>query len=152
MLRVTLRGLRAHLVRLLLTASAVMLGVSFVTGTFVLRDSIDDALSGLVSGSTAGLDVSVRGPEVTADGEGTGVRPSVPLSLVEKLEAVPGTGRVSPDLLGSAIIAGKDGKVVRNSGAPGLGFAFSEDDPAFTLGRRQGTDEGRERWLSRAPP
>ena len=41
MLRVTLRGLRAHLVRLLLTASAVMLGVSFVTGTFVLRDSID---------------------------------------------------------------------------------------------------------------
>ena len=47
MLRVTLRGLRAHLVRLLLTASAVMLGVSFVTGTFVLRDSIDDALQRL---------------------------------------------------------------------------------------------------------
>ena len=133
MLRVTLRGLRAHLVRLLLTASAVMLGVSFVTGTFVLRDSIDDALSGLVSGATAGLDVSVRGHEVNADGEGTGVRPSVPLSLVEKLAAVPGTGRVSPDLQGSAIIAGKDGKVVRNSGAPGLGFAFSKDDPAFTL-------------------
>ncbi len=133
MLRVTLRGLRAHLVRLLLTASAVMLGVSFVTGTFVLRDSIDDALSGLVSGSTAGLDVSVRGPEVTADGEGSGTRPSVPLSLVETLAAVPGTGRVSPDLQGSAIIAGKDGKVVRNSGAPGLGFAFSADDPAFTL-------------------
>jgi hypothetical protein len=80
MLRVTLRGLRAHLVRLLLTASAVMLGVSFVTGTFVLRDSIDDALSGLVAGSTAGLDVSVRGHEVEADGEGTGVRPSVPLA------------------------------------------------------------------------
>ena len=53
--------------------------------------------------------------------------------MVEKLEAVPGTGRVSPDLQGTAIIAGKDGKVVRNSGAPGLGFAFSEDDPAFTL-------------------
>ena len=64
MLRVTLRGLRAHLVRLLLTASAVMLGVSFVTGTFVLRDSIDNALNGLVSGATAGLDVSVRGHEV----------------------------------------------------------------------------------------
>ena len=133
MLRVTLRGLRAHLVRLLLTASAVMLGVSFVTGTFVLRDSIDNALHGLVSGASAGLDVSVRGHEVTADGEGTGVRPPVPLTLVETLEAVPGTGRVSPDLQGTAIIAGKDGKVVRNSGAPGLGFAFSEDDPAFTL-------------------
>ena len=64
MLRVTLRGLRAHLVRLLLTASAVMLGVSFVTGTFVLRDSIDNALHGLVAGASAGLDVSVRGHEV----------------------------------------------------------------------------------------
>jgi putative ABC transport system permease protein len=133
MLRVTLRGLRAHLVRLLLTASAVMLGVSFVTGTFVLRDSIDNALHGLVSGASAGLDVSVRGHEVEADGEGTGVRRPVALALVETLEAVPGTGRVSPDLQGTAIIAGKDGKVVRNSGAPGLGFAFSEDDPAFTL-------------------
>ncbi len=133
MLRVTLRGLRSHLVRLLLTASAVMLGVSFVTGTFVLRDSIDNALSTLVSGATAGLDVSVRGHEVTADGEGTGVRRPVPLTLVETLEAVPGTGRVSPDLRGTAIIAGKDGKVVRNSGAPGLGFAFSQDDPAFRL-------------------
>ena len=141
MLRVTLRGLRAHLVRLLLTASAVMLGVSFVTGTFVLRDSIDTALSGLVSGANAGLDVSVRGTEVEADGEGTGVRPSVPLALVEQLEAVPGTGRVSPDLQGTAIIAGKDGKVVRNSGAPGLGFAFSKDDPAFTLVDGRGPTE-----------
>ena len=65
MLSVTLRGLQGHLVRLLLTASAVMLGVSFVTGTFVLRDSIDERLElGLSSGATAGLDVSVRGTEV----------------------------------------------------------------------------------------
>ena len=47
--RVTLRGLQGHVVRLLLTAFAVMLGVSFVTGTFVLRDSIDNTLSGLVA-------------------------------------------------------------------------------------------------------
>ena len=89
MLRVTLRGLRAHLVRLLLTASAVMLGVSFVTGTFVLRDSIDNALSGLVAGATAGLDVSVRGDEVMADGEGTGVRPPVPLAWSRRSKPSP---------------------------------------------------------------
>lgn len=44
MLHVTLRGLKGHLVRLLMTAFAVVLGVSFVTGTFVLRDSIDSTL------------------------------------------------------------------------------------------------------------
>jgi putative ABC transport system permease protein len=130
MRRVTLRGLQGHLVRLLLTAAAVMLGVSFVTGTFVLRDSFDRALGGLVTGSTAGLDVSVRGAEV-AGGDGTRAR--VPLNLVDTLSAVPGVARVSPDLQGVAIIAGSDGIAVRNSGAPGLGFAFSDDDPAFKL-------------------
>lgn len=130
MRRVTLRGLQGHVVRLLLTAAAVMLGVSFVTGTFVLRDSFDQALGGLVAGASAGLDVSVRGTEV-AGGDGTRAR--VPLDLVDDLSAVQGVARVSPDLQGAAIIAGKDGIAVRTSGAPGLGFAFAEDDPAFTL-------------------
>jgi putative ABC transport system permease protein len=132
MLRVTLRGLRGHLLRLLLTASAVMLGVSFVAGTFVLRGSINHALDGLVAGASAGLDVSVRGVPVDPAGDAD-LRAPVPLALVPAVAAVPGAARVSPDLQGTAIIAGRDGAAVRNSGAPGLGFAFAEDDPAFTL-------------------
>ena len=54
MLHVTLRGLQGHVLRLILTACAVMLGVSFVTGTFVLRDSIDNTLGGLVAQSSKG--------------------------------------------------------------------------------------------------
>ncbi|MCW2834534.1 MAG: hypothetical protein JWN68_2487 [Nocardioides sp.] len=130
MRRVTLRGLQGHLVRLLLTAAAVMLGVSFVTGTFVLRDSFDRALTGLVAGSTAGLDVSVRGTRI---GGGDGTRAPVSLELVDTLSAVPGVARVTPDLQGVAIIAGSDGNAVRTNGAPGLGFAFADDDPAFKL-------------------
>jgi putative ABC transport system permease protein len=132
MLGVTLRGIQGHLLRLLLTASAVMLGVSFVAGTFVLRGSIDQALDGLVAGASAGMDVSVRGVPVDAEGD-TDLRAPVPLALVPVVAAVPGTARVSPDLQGTAILAGKDGTAVRNSGAPGLGFAFADDDPAFTL-------------------
>ena len=138
MLRVMLRGLQGHLVRLLLTASAVMLGVSFVTGTFVLRDSIDNTLSGLVASAARGADVSVRGSEVMAGKEGTGVRPPVPLTVVQKVQGVPGVARVVPDLQGPALIAGRDGTVVRNGGAPGLGFAFLRDDPAFTLVQGRG--------------
>jgi putative ABC transport system permease protein len=133
MLRVTLRGLQGHVVRLLMTAAAVMLGVSFVTGTFVLSDSIDNTLGSLVSRATTGLDVSVRGAEPRTDVSGTGNRPQVPLSLVDKLAAVPGVARVSPDLQGVALIAGRDGTPVRTGGAPTLGFAFAADDPAFTL-------------------
>ncbi len=137
MLHVTLRGLQGHVVRLLLTAFAVMLGVSFVTGTFVLRDSIDNTLGGLVAQSAKGLDVSVRGAGTEAVApvsvNGSTVRPGVPLALVQTVAAVPGVARVVPDLQGNAILAGSDGVAVRNGGAPSLGFAFTEDDPSFTL-------------------
>jgi putative ABC transport system permease protein len=137
MLHVTLRGLQGHVVRLLLTAFAVMLGVSFVTGTFVLRDSIDNTLGGLVAQSAKGLDVSVRGTQAKAVspvsvGAST-VRPGVPLSLVDTVAAVPGAARVMPNLQGTAILAGRDGIAVRNGGAPSLGFAFVKNDPSFTL-------------------
>jgi putative ABC transport system permease protein len=137
MWHVTLRGLQGHVVRLLLTAFAVMLGVSFVTGTFVLRDSIDNTLGGLVAQAAKGLDVSVRGAQTTAvspvsAGSST-VRRGVPLSLVDTVAAVPGVARVMPNLQGTAILAGSDGIAVRNGGAPSLGFAYAKDDPSFTL-------------------
>ncbi|MDX6319349.1 MAG: putative transport system permease protein, partial [Nocardioidaceae bacterium] len=137
MLHVTLRGLQDHVVRLLLTAFAVMLGVSFVTGTFVLRDSIDNTLGGLVAQSSKGLDVSVRGAGTEAVSpvsvDASTVRPGVPLSLVPTIAAVPGAARVRPDLQGTAILAGSDGIAVRNGAAPSLGFAYSKEDPSFTL-------------------
>ncbi len=138
MWHVTLRGLQGHVVRLLLTAVAVMLGVSFVTGTFVLRDSIDNTLGSLVGQASKGLDVSVRSvgtgevSPVSVNGTST-VRPGVPLALVETIAAVPGVARVVPNLQGTAILAGSDGIAVRTGGAPSLGFAFTEDDPSFTL-------------------
>ncbi|MCW2819664.1 MAG: hypothetical protein JWR42_2451, partial [Marmoricola sp.] len=141
-LHVTLRGLQGHVVRFLLTAFAVMLGVSFVTGTFVLRDSIDRTLGGLVAQSSKGLDVSVRGAETAAVSpvsvDGSAVRPGVPLSLVPTVAAVPGADRVVPDLQGTAILAGKDGIAVRNGGAPSLGLAFDRASTSFTLASGRG--------------
>ena len=143
MWRVTLRGLQGHALRFLLTASAVMLGVSFVTGTFVLRDSIDNSLSSLFSQAFKGTDVSVRGAAVGSTltegividptGASSTTRPSVPLSLERTLASVPGVAHVIPNLQGTAVIAGKDGLPVRTGGAPGLGFAYDAADPSFTL-------------------
>ncbi len=143
MLRVTVRGLQGHFLRFLLTASAVMLGVSFVTGTFVLSDSINNSLTDLFSQAFKGTDVSVRGTEVATASPGgvvvdpTGAssttRPGVPLALGTTLATIPGVARINPNIQGSAIIAGKDGLAVRTGGAPGLAFAYHPDDPAFTL-------------------
>ncbi len=140
MLRLTLAGVRGHFLRFLLTAFAVMLGVSFVAGTFVLRDSIDNALNSLFSQALKGVDVQVRGVESASGGDaqgGTG-RTALPLTLEKTLAEVTGVARVSADIQGTAVIAGKDGTPVRNGGAPGFGFAFRSDDPAFTLSAGRG--------------
>ncbi|MFN8076470.1 MAG: ABC transporter permease [Kineosporiaceae bacterium] len=132
MLRVTLKSVRGHLVRFLLTAIAVTLGVAFVAGTFVLRDSIDATLDDLLGGATKGVDVQVRGKESVEDG-GFSTRASMPVALADTLAKVDGVQRAVPDLQGSIMLVGKDGKVVRSGGAPTLGFAFRDDDPSFRL-------------------
>lgn len=138
MTKLTLAGVRGHIVRFLLTACAVMLGVSFVTGTFVLRDSIDSTLKNLFAQGLKGVDVEVRGVEAKGQQGGGATRAPLPLTLEKKLAAVPGVKRVAPDLQGSVLIAGKDGTAVRNGGAPSLGFAFRADDPSFRLSAGRG--------------
>ena len=48
MWRVTLKGLLAHKLRLTLTALAIVLGVTFITGTFVLTDTLHNTFSNLI--------------------------------------------------------------------------------------------------------
>lgn len=133
MMRLTLASVRGHLMRFLLTAGAVMLGVSFVAGTFVLSDSIDSTLKSLFTQALKGVDVQVRGAAASRSVEGGTARAAVPIDLEDRLAAVDGVRRVAPDVQGSALVAGADGLPVRNGGAPGLGFAYRSDDPAFTL-------------------
>jgi putative ABC transport system permease protein len=153
MLRLTLTSARGHLVRFLLTAFSVMLGVSFVAGTFVLSDSIDATLSGLLSNSLKGVDVTVRG---AGSGSGAGITSGgpttgLPLTLETTLTAVPGAARVVPNYQGSALIAGRDGIAVGGGGgAPGLGFAFRADSPAFTLVAGRGPTGPTEVAVERA--
>lgn len=130
MLRVTLKGMRGHRVRFLLTALAVTLGVAFVAGSFVLRDSMSNTLDDLLTASTKGVDVTVRGTE--AAGKDSTRRP-LELTLVDQLAKLDGVTRAAPDLQGTALLIGKDDTVVRNGGAPTFGFAFRQGDPSFHL-------------------
>src|SRR3954447_9000153 len=60
MITVALRGLLARKVRLLLTAVAIALGVSFVTGTLVLGDTMTATFDKLYADLGEGTDVTVR--------------------------------------------------------------------------------------------
>ncbi|WP_460365551.1 FtsX-like permease family protein, partial [Actinocorallia lasiicapitis] len=61
MLSTTLAGLKAHSLRLLLTSLAIMLGVGFIVGTFVLTDMMESGYDRKFAASAGQLDVVVRG-------------------------------------------------------------------------------------------
>jgi len=61
MRKVILRGLLAHKLRLALTALAIVLGVTFISGTFVLTDTLNSTFSTLFSSVYSKIDFQVRG-------------------------------------------------------------------------------------------
>src|ERR1700683_2552015 len=61
MRNVTLKGLLAHKLRLALTALAIVLGVTFISGTFVLTDTLHNTFSVLFGSVYQKIDFQVRG-------------------------------------------------------------------------------------------
>jgi hypothetical protein len=61
MWRVTLKGLLAHKLRLTLTALAIVLGVTFISGTFVLTDTLHNTFANLIGNIYAKVDLQARG-------------------------------------------------------------------------------------------
>ena len=128
MLRATWRSLFARKLRLLLSAFAVVLGVAFVSGSYVFTDTLDRAFTGLTSGAVG--DVIVR-PGSSADSGGgfgggtSGVR-TVPASLVEQLATVPGAARADGRITNfGTFVVGKDGKLIGGSGPPGIAVNYT---------------------------
>ena len=60
MLRLTLRNAWDHRLRFLMTTFAVVIGVGFVVGSFVVTDSLRASVDQLFADITSGIDVSVR--------------------------------------------------------------------------------------------
>ena len=60
MWRVTIREVVTHWVRYALTAVAIVLGVAFVAGTFVLTDTINSTFDGLFNSIYHSTDAVVR--------------------------------------------------------------------------------------------
>lgn len=141
MLRVSLRGIRAHLPRLAMSVVAVALGVSFVAGTFSLRTLMSGVFEGIVSATTT-ADVYVRGEADPAVADAPRAR--VPLTLVDELAAVPGVDRVIPDLSGMIVLVGADGTAVLNTQAPSFGFGIVPGDETVTVAAGRAPRDGGE--------
>lgn len=128
MWRVTLTGVVAHRLRYALTALAVLLGVAFIAGTFVLNDTLNATFNGLYSQIYQGTSAVVRAAEPFNPGTGfSAQRQRIPASLAGRLARVPGVRAVAVDVEGYAQLVARGGKPIgaSSSGAPTLGLAWT---------------------------
>ena len=137
MLRATLRSLLARKLRLALSGLAVVLGVSFVSGTLILTDTLGRVFDDLFATVNAGTSVSVRG--VNALGEGaTEDREPVPEAALARIRSVSGVAEAVGRVSGYAQVVGPDGKAVATGGAPSLGVEINPDSRQEALVLQRG--------------
>ncbi len=95
MRRVTLRGLQARKLRLALTALAIVLGVTFVTGTLVLGDTLNRTFDNLIGTAYQHVSFQIRGNAAFNDNAAAAVnstadRKPIPESIAIAVRRVPG--------------------------------------------------------------
>jgi putative ABC transport system permease protein len=125
MRKLTLRGLLAHKLRLALTALAIVLGVTFISGTFVLTDTLNNTFSSLFTSVYSKIDFQVRGVAQFGSGE-SATRNPLPESVLARVESVPGVAGAYGQVEGYAQFVARDGKPVPSTvGTIGLGWDSS---------------------------
>ncbi|TYB96374.1 FtsX-like permease family protein [Micromonospora sp. WP24] len=147
MFRATLKSLLARKLRLTLSGLAVVLGVMFVSGAFVLTDTLGRTFDAIFADAYEGVDVNVAAkPKIAmSEMEGEQAPPPFPASTVEKVRAVPGvadaTGVVAID---GARLIGSNGKAVASFGPPQLGENWTGETDLIQLREGRGANAADE--------
>ena len=121
MIKVALKGLAGRKVRALLTALAVVIGISMVSGTYILTDTMKQSFDGLFTATYDKTDAVISGKEIVKGTTAGSAR--IPASLLTQVQKLPEVGAaggsVSPDETNAADIIGKDGKPVAKESVGG---------------------------------
>ena len=132
MIRFALQGLLARKLRTALTAVGVVLGVSLISGTYVLTDSITSAFDSIFTQNYKDSDAAITGkPAFTPSDDGTVTAPPFPADLLEQVRGLPEVGAAGGSVNGEAHLIGRDGKAIVSSGVPNLGFSVDPEQPQF---------------------
>jgi len=118
MLKLVRRGISANLGRLLLTLVSVVLGVAFVSGSFVLADSLRTIFNQISEQAFAGTDAQVRVPP--PDDSGTSELVPFDDSLIETVSALDEVEYAEGGIFAfeKAYTLNAEGELVRPQGPP----------------------------------
>jgi putative ABC transport system permease protein len=124
--RLTIRGVLARKFRILLTILAVVSGVAFVSGAFILTDSVKSAINQIFEELRGDIDLEVRSTIAFGD-EARAERDPVSAALVQDIIDIPGVAKVEANFFAAATIIDRDGKPLRTSG-PAFGISWTGPD------------------------
>ncbi len=133
--KVTLKGLLAHKLRLALTAVAIVLGVTFISGTLVLTDTLHATFTTLFGHVYQNVDFEIRGKAAFTDNSGGGgaVRKPIPDSIAAEVRQIPGVAYAEGTVGGYAQFVAHDGQAVTTGGAPTIGLSFDPNPKLSSL-------------------
>jgi putative ABC transport system permease protein len=129
MRNVTVTGLLARKLRLALTALAIVLGVTFVTGTLVLGDTLNSTFNDLISTAYQHVSFQIRSRAVlgntdAAAVDSTAYRAPVPQSIATAVSRLPGVAYVYGAVAGYAQFMTREDNAIGSGGGSTLGFSF----------------------------
>ena len=135
MIKVALKGLAGRKVRALLTALAVVIGVSMVSGTFVLTDTMQKAFDGIFEESYEGTDAVVNGRQLVEFSSGG--RATVDASLLKQIKDLPSVDAAAGSLQdlqnnsNAAKLFDQDGNVIGRQGET-MGVGIDDSGRQFS--------------------
>ncbi|WP_409484831.1 ABC transporter permease [Arsenicicoccus dermatophilus] len=120
MLRASWKSLLARKLRLLMSAFAIVLGVSFVSGSLIFTDMMSTAFNGIMSGTVA--DINVQTTDGDPDSMSTAMRGEITQAQIDTIAKVDGVESAQGvTTVMDAFLIGKNGKVIGGQGAPSIG-------------------------------
>ena len=138
------RSIRSRLGRTIAIAIAIMTGVAFVVGTFVLADSLKSSFDNLFTDINENIDLEARSSLEFGDTFEGVQRDPVPLQLADRIGQVDGVRAAVPTIVRYAQVIGRDGEAVSLGGGPSLGVTDTDDEALSTItvheGRRPAAD------------
>ena len=112
--------------RILLTILAVVSGVAFVSGAFILTDSVKVAINNLFVELRGEVDLEIRTTIAFGD-SARAQRDPVPISLMSDIQNVDGVRLVEANLLRESTIIKENGEPLQTSG-PAFGISWNGPD------------------------
>jgi putative ABC transport system permease protein len=119
----------------LLTSLAVILGTSFLAGTFIFSDTLTKSFNDLFSDVFNDTDAYVRSSVVIEGDFGAEERQRLPDTLTADVAKVAGVKTAEGNVFGFARVIGKDGKPVGSdgNGPPTFGSSIAPDESFWTI-------------------